>query len=324
MMTSFITLLRREQWEHTSLKTIPLILLVFILLANLAFFVFVGNSGYTFTINTELETRQVVNALDYFVNMDASKQAVIINGIMITTGMIINSILLIVMFFYLLDSLYGERKDRTILFWKSLPVSNKMTVLSKLSIAVFIIPVIIFITTGIANLLTLAFQSYTLSHHQHEAGILWQQVDASGLSMFSIFLLIQQTIWYFPVMGWLLFCSAWCRKSPIVVAVLIPAMLVFIDSSFMLGTGISELLVERLPLGIMSIQLGNESNLMTHPYNLSGQQLPGFNTVAGIRLPSVDDILQFLVNSKVWIGIIIGVFFTGMAISLRRWRDDSL
>jgi ABC-2 type transport system permease protein len=324
MMSSFITLLRRELWEHTSLKAIPLTLLAFILLANLALFFFVSASDFTFTINTATETRQVVNALDYFVQMDVNKQTVIINGIMITTGMIINSILLIVMFFYLLDSLYGERKDRTILFWKSLPVTNKLTVLSKLSIALFIIPVIIFITTGLANLLTLAFQTFTLSHHQHHAGLLWQQVDITGLSMFSIFLLIQQTIWYFPVMGWLLFCSAWCRKSPIVVAVLIPAILVFIDSSFMLGTGISEILVERLPLGIMSMQLGNDSNLMTYPYNLSSQQLPGFNMVAGIKLPSVDDILQFLMNIKVWMGIIIGIFFTGMAISLRRWRDDSL
>ena len=324
MMTSFITLLRRELWEHTSLKAIPLTLLVFILLANLAFFFFVSTSNFTFTINTDTETRQVVNTLDYFAQMEASKQAIIINGIMITTGMIINSIMLIVMFFYLLDSLYGERKDRTILFWKSLPVTNRMTVLSKLSIAVFIIPVIIFITTGLANLLIMALQSYTFYHHQYEAGLLWQQVDITGLSMFSIFLLLQQTIWYFPVMGWLLFCSAWCRKSPIVVAVLIPAILVFIDSSFMLGTGFSEIIVERLPLGIMSMQMGNESNLMTYPYNLSSQQLPGFNMVAGIRLPSVEDILQFLMNIKVWMGIIIGIFFTGLAISLRRWRDDSL
>ena len=118
-MNSFITLLRRELWEHTSLKSIPLTLLAFILLANLALFFFVSASDFTFTINTATETRQVVNALDYFVQMDVNKQTVIINGIMITTGMINNSNLLIVMFFYLLDSLYGERKDRTILFWKS-------------------------------------------------------------------------------------------------------------------------------------------------------------------------------------------------------------
>ena len=324
-MTSFIALLRREFWEHsTSLKAIPLTLLVFVLLSNLAFIFVIGTSGSAFTINTGDETRSLVNYIGYFTQLDASKQTVIINGTMITTGMIINSILLIVMFFYLLDSLYGERKDRTILFWKSLPVTNRQTVLSKLTIAVLIIPVIIFITSSLANLITLALQSYTLHHNQHAADLLWQQADITGLSMFSIFLLIQQTIWYFPVMGWLLFCSAWGRKPPIIVAVLIPAMLVFIDSSLMLGTGISELLLERLPLGIMSMQLGNENSLMTYPYNLSGQQLPGFNIQAGISLPSYDDILRFLGNIRVWMGIIIGIFFTGMAVSLRRWRDDSL
>jgi ABC-2 type transport system permease protein len=243
---------------------------------------------------------------------------------MITTGMIINSVLLIVMFFYLLDSLYTERKDRTILFWKSLPVSNKQTVLSKLSIAVFIIPVIIFLTSTLANFTTLSLQSLYFYYNGYSAALLWQQIDFTGLFLFCIYLLIQQTIWYFPVMGWLLFCSVWCRKPPIIVAVLIPVILVFIDSSFMLGTGISELLLERLPLGIMSIQLGNESNLMSYNYSLAEQQLPGFNMVAGISLPSINEVVSFLMNTKVWVGIVVGLFFTGMAISLRRWRDDSL
>lgn len=323
-MTSFITLLRRELWEHSSLRNIPLTLLVFVILANLAFIFVIGMSDSSFTISMNENTQKLGNYVDHFSQMLPGGQAKIINGTMITTGMIINSILLIVMFFYLLDSLYGERKDRTILFWKSLPVSNRMTVLSKLSIAVIIIPVIIFITTGLANLITLALQSYTLIHNQHAADILWQHADITGLLMFSVFLLIQQTVWYFPVMGWLLFCSVWCRKPPIIVAVLIPAMLVFIDSSFMLGTGISEILIERLPLGIMSMQLGNENSLMTYPYSMSGQQLPGYHMQAGIRLPLFEDILRFLGNIKVWMGILTGLLFTGLAISLRRWRDDSL
>jgi ABC-2 type transport system permease protein len=323
-MTSFITLLRRELWEHTSLRNIPFTLLVFVILANLAFMFVVGSAGSSFTININNDTSELMNYIDFFSQMDSDKQASIINGTMITTGMIINSILLIVMFFYLLDSLYGERKDRTILFWKSLPVSNRTTVLSKLSVATIIVPVIIFITTVLANLITLALQSYTLFHNQHSVGLLWQQVDMTGLSLFSIFLLLQQTIWYFPVMGWLLFCSAWCRKPPIIVAALIPAMLVFIDSSFMLGTGISEILLERLPVGIMSMQLGQENSLMNYPYSMSEQQLPGYNMMAGIRLPAFEDILRFIGNMKVWVGILIGILFIGLAISLRRWRDDSL
>lgn len=323
-MRSFITLLRRELWEHTSLKGIPIMLLAFVLLANLAFIFLLSSTVGTVSTGDGNVVQSSGSYIGFFTQLSIGQQTAIINSALITTGMIINSVLLIVMFFYLLDSLYGERKDRTILFWKSLPVSNKQTVLSKLTIAIIIIPVIIFLTTVLANLITLLLQSLLLYRNQYPASILWQQTDVTGLSMFSIFLLIQQTIWYFPVMGWLLFCSVWCRKPPIIVAVLIPTILVFIDSSFMLGTGISEILLERLPLGIMSIQLGNESSLMAYNYSLSEQQLPGFNMSAGISVPSIGEILSFLANIKVWAGLLIGVFFTGMAISLRRWRDDSL
>jgi len=323
-MHSFTTLLRRELWEHTSLKGIPITLLAFVLLANVAFIFLLSGSVSTLNIGNGDEVALPGSYIGFFTQLKPAQQTSIINSILITTGMIINSVLLIVMFFYLLDSLYGERKDRTILFWKSLPVSNRQTVLSKLAIAVIIIPVIIFITTALANLITLGLQSLTFYRNQYAANLLWQQTDVIGLSLFSIFLIIQQTIWYFPVMGWLLFCSVWCRKPPIIVAVLIPVIIVFIDSSFMLGTGISEILLERLPLGIMTMQLGNESTLMTYNYSLSEQQLPGFNMSAGISVPSIDDILSFFMNAKVWMGLLIGFFFSGMAISLRRWRDDSL
>ncbi|HEC27775.1 MAG TPA: hypothetical protein ENI67_10280 [Gammaproteobacteria bacterium] len=323
-MHSFTTLIRRELWEHTSLKGIPLILLAFVLLANLAFIFLLSSSAGILNISNGEEVRSLNSYIGFFTQMNPAQQTAIINNTMITTGMIINSVLLIVMFFYLLDSLYGERRDRTILFWKSLPVSNMQTVLSKLAIAVIIIPAIIFFTTALANIITLGLQSLVFYRNQYAANIIWQQTDVAGLSLFSIFLLIQQTIWYFPVMGWLLFCSVWCRKPPIIVAVLIPLTLVFIDSSFMLGTGISEILLERLPLGLMSIQPGNESSLMAYNYSLSAQPLPGFNMSAGIGVPSIDDILSFLMNVKVWMGLLIGFFFVSMAISLRRWRDDSL
>jgi ABC-2 type transport system permease protein len=322
-MNSFVTLIRRELWEHTTLRGVPVALLVFVVLINLAM-IFSHDISVTAAIpenDNQLSTSQTY--IDYFAALDDTKQSLVVNGTMITIGMIINTILLIVMFFYLLDSLYGERKDQSILFWKSLPVSNKMTVLSKLSVAIFIVPVIIFITSVLADLITLAMQSYSLYLNEQPAAILWKRADLTGLWMLSIYHLIQQTIWYFPVMGWLLLCSAWSRKKPIIIAVLLPALLVFIDSSFLLGTGISEIILERLPLGIRSLQLGDESNLMAYNFDLAGQQ-PGFNMVTGITLPGTGNIVSFLLNYSVWSGIIAGTLFTGLAITLRRLRDDSL
>src|SRR5438034_6203048 len=46
--------------------------------------------------------------------------------------------------FYCLDALHGERRERSILFWKSLPVSDLTTVLSKTSVPLVILPLTIF------------------------------------------------------------------------------------------------------------------------------------------------------------------------------------
>ena len=42
--------------------------------------------------------------------------------------------------FYCLDALHGERRDRSILFWKSLPVSDLTTVLAKASVPCRVLP----------------------------------------------------------------------------------------------------------------------------------------------------------------------------------------
>ena len=57
--------------------------------------------------------------------------------------------------FYCLDALYGERRDRSILFWKSLPVSDLTTVLSKASIPIVVLPLLTFAVTVATQLIML-------------------------------------------------------------------------------------------------------------------------------------------------------------------------
>jgi len=320
-MNSFLTLLRRETWEHTTLRGLPVGLLVFVLLINLAFSVAMLRYDGGITVNINESTQTLSDVLNRFVQMPADKQSEIINGTLLTIGMIINSIILIMMFFYLIDSLYGERKDHSILFWKSLPVTDTRTVLSKLVVALIVIPLIILSTTMVAQLITLGVQGFTLRDIPGASAMLWQRANLSSLWALSGFLLIQQSIWYLPVMGWLLFCSAWSRKAPIIAAVLIPALLVFIDSSFLLRTGISELILERLPTGVVSMQL--DDSLMTYNAGV-GEETVGFTFNKGMLEPGLANAISFVTNIKVWIGILVGAFFTALAIWLRRWRDDSL
>lgn len=320
-MSSFITLLRRETWEHTTLKGLPVGLLVFVLLVNIALAIAMLRYDGAVSINIDDNTLNISDMINSFVQLPATKQSEIINGTLLTIGMIINSIILIMMFFYLIDALYGERKDHSILFWKSLPVTDTQTVLSKLVVALVIIPLIILSTTMLAQLITLGVQAYTLRDITEASALLWQQANLASLWALTGFLLIQQSIWYLPVMGWLLFCSAWSRKAPILAAVLIPALLVFIDSSFLLRTGISEMILERLPIGIVSMQL--DDSLMTYNSGI-GETTVGFTFDEGMLKPGFGNAISFINNIKVWIGILVGIFFTALAIWLRRWRDDSL
>src|SRR6202163_3168249 len=60
-------------------------------------------------------------------------------------AMLLTLIAFLVGIFYSLDALHGERRDRSILFWKSLPVSDLTTVLSKASIPLVVLPLLIFL-----------------------------------------------------------------------------------------------------------------------------------------------------------------------------------
>jgi len=323
-MRSFLALLRREIWEHTTLRGLPLGLLIFFLLANLAVSAAVLRFDDSLDITVDGGTLTLGEVIGRFVQQPAEQQMAVINGTLITIGFVINSIILIMMFFYLLDSLYGERRDHSILFWKSLPVTDTATVLSKLTIAILVIPLTILATTMLAQIMTLAAQGLlTLRDHPGALESLWQNARLGSLWHMIFFLLLQQTIWYFPVMGWLLFCSAWSRRAPILAAVLIPAALVFIDSSFMLRTGASEVLLERLPLGIASMQIDEDRQLLN--YRLDGDEHRfDLQLQEGIMRPHHESTLRFIANPRVWVGLLLGALFTALAVWLRRWRDDSL
>src|SRR5258708_39562096 len=80
---------------------------------------------------------------------------------------------LIVGVFYTLDALYGERRDRSILFWKSLPVSDLITVLSKLTIPIVILPLLSFAITLCTQLLMLLVGSIILLRSGVTIPTLW-------------------------------------------------------------------------------------------------------------------------------------------------------
>jgi len=119
---------------------------------------------------------------------------------------------LIVGIIYSLDALYGERRDRSILFWKSMPVSDLTAVLSKACIPILVLPLLTFaitLTTHIMMFLlsVLVLWNFTLP---------WNNAALFSRSVMLLYhLILIHGLWYAPIFGWLLLVSAWARRAPI-------------------------------------------------------------------------------------------------------------
>ncbi len=126
----------------------------------------------------------------------------------------------IVAMFYCLDALYGERRDRSILFWKSLPVSDLTTVLAKASIPLLILPLLTIAITVVTFWIMLLLSAPALLANGISVATVWSHVGLWQISQGLVFhLLAVHALWYAPIYCWWLLVSAWAKRTPILWAV---------------------------------------------------------------------------------------------------------
>lgn len=224
-------------------------------------------------------------------------------------------VLAFVVFFYCLGALYDDRRDRSILFWKSLPLSDTSSVAAKLVAALVVAPLIALLAaaatmTGFLLLLsaTVAFlggNPWTLVLQPANPLMLL----ASLAAWLPVYLL-----WALPTAGWLLMCSARARRLPFLWAVLVPVLggalvalsglgrTIGLDTGT-LWSGIARLLLGTLPGIDTAWHASPASEILTRPSPLYALQSLG--------LPSL------------WIGALVGLAFIAVAIAVRRRSDDS-
>src|SRR5262249_35459668 len=124
------------------------------------------------------------------------------------------------------DALHGERRDRSILFWKSLPVSDLTTVLAKASIPLLVLPVVTFAVTMIAQGIMLLVSRAVLAGSGGNAEAAWNHMSFWHMSaMLWYHLVAFRGFLSAPFYGWLLLVSAWARRLPILWAALPPIAL---------------------------------------------------------------------------------------------------
>jgi ABC-2 type transport system permease protein len=206
----------------------------------------------------------------------------------------------IVSVFYCLDALHGERRDRSILFWKSLPVSDLTTVLSKASIPIIVIQLLTFAITFATQWIMLLLSSAVLLASGLSVTTLWVQVSLFQMSLMLLYhLLTMHALWYAPIYCWLLLVSAWARRAAFLWAVL-PWLTIFVVEKIAFNTShFATMLAHHFAGGAEAVAYPG-----TFPID------PGMMITPG----------RFLTAPGLWIGLAIAAAFLAAAVWLRRYQ----
>ncbi|WP_313642183.1 hypothetical protein [Stenotrophomonas sp.] len=225
-----------------------------------------------------------------------------------------------VVFFYCLGALYDDRRDRSVLFWKSMPLSDTQTVLSKLTSALLVAPLLATLL-AIATMLCfmLIISIVVLAHGGNPVTLIWGPGNPLSMAAGFISRIPVYALWALPTAGWLLLCSSWAKSKPFLWAVMLPVFAGIIVSWF----GMMKLfglnagwfwghVVGRLLLGTApGIDLAYSAN------DVSGHKLQ--TMVSGF---SPEVLFASLATPELWIGAAVGVVFIVLAIWLRQRRDE--
>jgi ABC-2 type transport system permease protein len=313
-------LLKREYWEHKGMMFwAPLV--VAGLMTLFALIMFLAGNHMAFNINDHQgasldlagdERQMLVSMVSNFYPVMAAPLYVM---------------LAFLVFFYCLGALYDERRDRSILFWKSLPISDSMTVLSKAAVALIGMPLIIAIIAFATSLLmvvlaglTMAFRGANLFGDLLASPAFWLS-PIKMLSLVPVYML-----WALPTVGWLLLVSSWARSKVFLWAVGAPllsgALLAWADRAFHLGLNVHayfEHVVLRLLGSVLpgAWLIFNESARQamhsdTPPMAAPTAHMSTFYQQAYASLGSM----------TLWLGVAAGVAMIAGAIWMRRWREE--
>lgn len=327
-MNTLYWLVKREIWEHKGgFIRAPLIGGAIFLVLNLMALIageVVSGQNIRFGGNSIRELGKL---------LDEKQLAMVGMGLdtaMLFSTAIISVVMGFVVFFYCLGALYDDRRDRSLLFWKSLPISDTQTVLSKVLAATIVAPAVAFVTGVVAGLITLLMYAAVLS--MHGLGV-WQlltlahpfRVIANLIASIPMYFL-----WALPTVGWLLLCSAWAKSKPFLWAVAIPVvtgvmiwwvqlMGLLPESNFYWSHFLPRLLGSVWP-GSWFAAAHHASNNVSLGMGLDGVENPDNPMV---QFLSLGNLYATLGTTTAWIGMICGVALIAGAIWIRRWRDDT-
>lgn len=306
-MKTFVALLKREVWENPAFYVAPLVVAALILISGIynAFYTVSKYVGYERLVSVITTVPEVARPVMY------SWWPVLV--------IVFNLVMVFVIGFYLMDSLYADRKDRSILFWKSLPVSDSATVLSKLVTALATIPAITFLVTlASCFVLMLMFNLIIWFGGGSAWDLLWKPMPLFDGTVFLAYSFLVQSLWFVPLIGWVMLASAWSRRSPFIWVVLPPIVLVILEQTLLRSSRFAEILGERI-VGV--IPLAYQMN--ERQWEAMKDSIESGNVDNVARITDIINPTALLSSPQLWTGFVVGALFVAAAIWLRRYRDET-
>ncbi len=199
--------------------------------------------------------------------------------------------------FYCLDALHGERRERSILFWKSLPVSDLTTVLSKVSVPLVVLPLVSFAIIVMTQFVMLLISTAALLP-SGLAATTWTNFNLFQQSLVLLYGLIAIALWHAPIYGWALLVSGWARRATFLWAVLPLLAIAFFEKITFNTSHFAEMLGNRL-MGFAPEAFAFTGHTIDSP-----QLTPG----------------RYLSSPGLWIGLAFAAAFIVAAVRLRRYR----
>lgn len=229
-------------------------------------------------------------------------------------------VLAFVVFFYCLGALYDERKDRSVLFWKSLPVSDRDTVLSKAVSATVVAPMLAVgaaLATMFAFLLVVSV--VVMLHGGNPMHLVWGPGSPLLMAANLVGSLPVYALWALPTVGWLLLCSAWSRSKPFLWAIMIPVFAGIFVSWFdlMQAFKLETMWFWKNVVARMLFSVAPGTWLDAAAFENGNFDGPG----AIGQLFNLQSTYSTLLTPQLWIGVVAGALMIFGAIQLRRRRE---
>jgi ABC-2 type transport system permease protein len=278
---------RRELWESRSLYIAPLAAAAVFLLGFLISTIRLPGRMRAFSALSPMEQHEAI-VTPY--HMAA--------GLLMLTAMLVGA-------FYCLEALQSERRDRSILFWKSLPVSDRITVLAKASVPLVILPLLTFAITFALQTVMLMASSTVLWASGLRAATMWSQLAFPRMTLLLLYhLLTVHALWEAPLFGWLLLISGWAPRAAFLWAVLPPFAIGAAEKVLFGSSHFADMIWDRIGGG-----------------GVEALTAPGTMPMDPTTLPTFG---HFLISPGLWIGLAITAVFLAGCIRLRHYRGPTL